>query len=158
MTPTTKSGRNVMRSLVRWVIASLLAALPQAAAARDGEGWVVSWTGSVQGPYQVGNPSAQADQKFACPDPATGARDQTFRLMVRPDLWGRQARIRLSNAFGKKPVTFDGVYIGLQSSSAALVRGSNRPVTFSGKPTVTIPPADSISTDPVALPFAKHPE
>ena len=68
------------------------------------------------------------------PDPAAGARDQTFRLIVRPDLWGRQARIRLSNAFGTKPVTFDGVYVGLQWGSAALVRGSNRPVTFGGKP------------------------
>ncbi len=84
------------------------------------ENWVVSWTGSVQGPYPVGNPSAQPDQKFAFPDPAAGARDQTFRLIVRPDLWGRQARIRLSNAFGTKPVTFDGVYAGLQLGSAAL--------------------------------------
>ena len=147
-----------MRSLVRFMIASLLAALPQAASARDGEGWVVSWTGSVQGPYPVGNPSAQPDQKFAFPDPATGARDQTFRLMVRPDLWGRQARIRLSNAFGKKPVSFDGVHVGLQSSSAALVRGSNRPVTFSGKPSITIPPGGSAWSDPVALPFVKQPD
>ena len=147
-----------MCSLVRLMIAALLAALPQAASARDGEGWVVSWTGSIQGPYPVGNPSAQPDQKFAFPDPATGARDQTFRLMVRPDLWGRQARIRLSNAFGKKPVTFDGVYVGLQSSSAALLRGSNRPVTFSGKPAITIPPGGSAWSDPVALPFAKQPD
>ena len=147
-----------MRSLVRLMIASLLAALPQAASARDSEGWVVSWTGSVQGPYPVGNPSAQPDQKFAFPDPAAGARDQTFRLMVRPDLWGRQARIRLSNAFGKKPVTFDGVYAGLQSSSAALMRGSNRPVTFSGKPSITIPPGGSAWSDPVALPFVKQPD
>ena len=147
-----------MRSLVRFMIAALLAALPQTASARDGEGWVVSWTGSAQGPYPVGNPSAQPDQKFAFPHPATGARDQTFRLMVRPDLWGRQARIRLSNAFGKQPVTFDGVYVGLPSSSAALLRGSNRPVTFSGKPAITIPPGGSAWSDPVALPFAKQPD
>src|ERR1044072_4281995 len=104
-----------MHSLVRFMIASLLAALPQAAFAGGGEGWGVSCPGSVQAPYASGNPSAQPDQKFAFPGPATGARDQTFRLMVRPDLWGRQARIRLSNVFGKKPVTFDGVYVGLQS-------------------------------------------
>src|SRR5438477_11583247 len=147
-----------MRSLIRFIIASLLATLPQAASARDGEGWVVSWTGSVQGPYPVGNPSAQPDQKFAFPDPAIGARDQTFRLMVRPDLWGRQARIRLSNAFGKKSVTFDGVYVGLQSSSAALLRGSNRPVAFSGKPSITLSPGGSACSDPVALPFARPPD
>jgi len=147
-----------MRPLVRFMIVALLAALPQAASARDGENWVVSWTGSVQGPYPVGNPSAQPDQKFAFPDPAAGARDQTFRLMVRPDLWGRQARIRLSNAFGNQPVTFDGVYAGLQSSSAALLRGSNRPVTFGGKPSITIPPGGSAWSDPVALPFVKQPD
>ena len=125
------------------VLPAVLAAMPSPAFAQRGEKWVVSWTASVQGPYPVGNPSAQPDQKFAFPDPATGARDQTFRLMVRPELWGRQARIRLSNAFGKKPVTFDGVYVGLQSSSAALLRGTNRPVTFGGKPSITIPPGNS---------------
>ena len=145
-----------MRSLVRLVMASLFVASPLAASARDG--WVVSWTGSVQGPYPTGNPSAQPDQKFAFPDPAAGARDQTFRLMVRPDLWGRQARIRLSNAFGTKPITFDGVYAGLQWGSAALVHGSNRPVTFAGKPYITVAPGNSVWSDPVALPFVKQPD
>jgi hypothetical protein len=139
-------------------VASLLVALPLAASARDGENWVVSWTGSVQGPYPVGNPSAQPDQKFAFPDPATGARDQTFRLIVRPDLWGRQTRIRLSNAFGTRPVTFDGAYVGLQWSSAALVHGSNRAVKFGGKSTVTVPPGSSVWSDPVALPFVRQPD
>ena len=146
-----------MQSLTCLVVASLLAASVQTASARDGENWVVSWTGPVQGPYPVGNPSAQPDQKFAFPDPAAGARDQTFRLMVRPDLWGRQARIRLSNAFGTKPVTFDGVYVGLQWGSAALLRGSNRPVTFGGKSSVTVAPGNSVWSDPIALPFAKQP-
>jgi hypothetical protein len=112
----------------------------------------------VQGPYPVGNPSAQPEQKFTFPDPVMDARDQTFRLMVRPDLWGRQTRIRLSNTFGKKPVTFDGGYVGLQSSSAALSRGSNRSVTFSGKASITIPPGGSAWSDPVALAFAKEPD
>jgi lysophospholipase L1-like esterase len=147
-----------MRSLVRLIIASLFVASSQAASARNDENWVVSWTGSVQGPYPTGNPSAQPDQKFAFPDPTTGARDQTFRLMVRPDLWGRQARIRLSNAFGTKPITFDGVYAALQWGSAALVRGSNRPVTFGGKSSITVPPGSFAWSDPVALPFVKQPD
>jgi lysophospholipase L1-like esterase len=158
MTPTIKKSGETMRSLVRLIIASLFVASSQAAPARNDENWVVSWTGSVQGPYPIGNPSAQPDQKFAFPDPSTGARDQTFRLMVRPDLWGRQARIRLSNAFGTKPVTFDGVYAGLQWGSAALVRGSNRPVSFGGKSSITVPPGSSVWSDPVALPFVKQPD
>jgi lysophospholipase L1-like esterase len=147
-----------MRPLVGLLTASLLFAFAQAASAADAKTWVVAWTASVQGPYPVGNPSAQPDQKFAFPDPAIGARDQTFRLMLRPDLWGRQARIRLSNAFGTKPVTFDDVHVGLQWGSSARVRGSNRAVMFGGKSSVTVPPGNSTWSDPVALPFARQPD
>jgi lysophospholipase L1-like esterase len=82
-----------------------------------------------------------------------GAHDQTFRLMVRPSLWGREARLRLSNAFGTQPVTFDGVHAGLQQSGSVVVPGSNRPVTFGGKPSVTVPPGQWVWSDPVALTF-----
>src|ERR1700712_5938539 len=68
--------------------------------------WAASWTASVQGPYPVGNPSAEPDLRFAFPSAATGARDQTMRLMVRPSFWGQQARIRISHAYGTQPVTF----------------------------------------------------
>src|SRR6516225_7704377 len=100
--------------------------------------WVASWVGSVQGPYPVGNPSAQPDQRFAFPVPENGARDQSFRMIVRPDVWGRQARLRFSNAFGTKPLALDGVHVGLALGGPALVKGSNTPVTFGGKPDVVI--------------------
>ncbi|WP_204266497.1 hypothetical protein, partial [Enterobacter hormaechei] len=80
--------------------------------------------------YPVGNPTAQPELKFAFPSPEAGARDQTFRMIVKPDAWGPQARIRLSNAFGSKPVTFDGAYLGLQESGAAVLKGTNQPVLF----------------------------
>src|SRR4029079_11171917 len=138
-----------MHSFNYLVAASLFAASLQSASAKDngkdGDNWVVSWTGSVQGPYPVGNPSAQPDQKFAFPDPAAGARDQSFRLIVRPDIWGKQARLRFSNAFGTKAVTFDGVCAGLQLGSAALLRGSNRLVTFGGKMCVSVSLGASVS-------------
>jgi len=118
--------------------------------------WVTVWSGSVQGPYPVGNPSAQPDLRFALPVPERGAHDQTFRLMVRPSLWGKQARLRLSNAFGTQPVTFDGVYAGLQQTGSVLVPGSNRPVTFKGKPAVTVAPGQWVWSDPISLPFAHH--
>lgn len=123
----------------------------ESAEAQQGQVWVASWAASVQGPYPTGNPSAQPDQKFAFPVPASGANDQSLRLIVRPTIWGRQARIRLSNAFGTKPVTFDGVHIGLQLGAAALLKGTNRPVTFAAKPSVTIPPGGQVWSDPVNL-------
>jgi lysophospholipase L1-like esterase len=141
--------------LTRLILMALLIALPRVAAAQQNEHWVASWVASVHGPYPVGNPSAQPDQKFAFPSPAAGANDQTFRLVAKPGLWGRQARLRLSNVFGTRPVTFDGVHVGLQMGGPALVPGTNRPVSFGGKDSVTVPPGMSVWSDPVALPFVR---
>jgi lysophospholipase L1-like esterase len=140
-------------SFARLILTMLLATLPQVAAAQDGESWVVSWVAAAQGPYPSGNASAQPDQKFAFPSPAAGANEQSFRLIIRPGLWGRQARLRLSNVFGSRPVTFDGVYMGLQLGAAALVRGTNRPVRFADKETVTVPAGASVWSDPIDLSF-----
>jgi arylsulfatase A-like enzyme/lysophospholipase L1-like esterase len=119
--------------------------------------WVVSWVGSVQGPYPAGNPSMQPDLKLAFPSAEAGARDQSFRLIVKPEIWGRQARLRFSNVFGTRPVTFDGVFLGLHQASSAIVSGTNRRVTFEGKRSVTISPGESAWSDAIALPFVRNP-
>jgi lysophospholipase L1-like esterase len=129
--------------------------LPLVAKAEGPEKWVTSWAGSAQGPYPIGNASLQPDLRRVFPAPETGARDQSFRLIVGPDIWGRETRIRLSNAFGTKPVTFDGVYIGLQLDSSAVAHGTNRPVTFGGAASVTIEAGASAWSDAVELPFVE---
>ena len=129
----------------------LLMLVIAAAAEAKGPQWAASWTASAHGPYPAGNASAQPELRFAFPSPATGARDQTFRLIVRPDIWGPQARLRFSNAFGTRPVTFDGVHVGVQLGSATLVPGSNHPVRFHGSASVTVLPGESVWSDAVAL-------
>ena len=59
--------------------------------------------------------------------------------------------------FGTKPVTFNDVYVGLQLGGPAVVTGTNRPVTFGGKGTVTIAPGDSVWSDAVVLDFVRDP-
>jgi lysophospholipase L1-like esterase len=140
------------------LIASLLLLLCAAitntiSAAQYPDKWVVSWVGSVQGPYPTGNPSAQPDLKLAFPSAEDGARDQSFRLIVKPEIWGPEARLRFSNVFGARPVTFDGVFLGLSRASSAIVNGTNRRVTFGGKSQVTISPGESAWSDAIALPF-----
>ncbi len=130
--------------------------LGSAAAQAQQPNWVASWTASAHGPYPVGNATAQPELKFAFPSDERGAVDQSFRMIVRPDIWGGQARIRLSNAFGTKPVTFDGVYAGLQTSGSAVLPATNRAVLFAGKPSVTIQPGKMATSDAVALPFARN--
>ncbi len=144
---------------MRCVILSLLSLfsvlLSFAAQAQNADKWVTAWAASAQGPYPVGNAILQPDLHRVFPSPEAGARDQSFRLIVGPDVWGSETRIRFSNAFGTKPVTFDGVFIGLQLDSSAVVAGTSSPVTFAGSPSITIEPGMSIWSDAVALPFVE---
>jgi lysophospholipase L1-like esterase len=150
-----------MKPLALVVAAVIIAFAPSASHAQTAPAatsWITSWLGSVQGPYPVGNPSAQPDQRFAFPLPEIGARDQTFRMIVRPDVWGRQARLRLSNAFGTKPLALDGVYVGLALGGPAVVKGTNTAVTFRGKGDVVIAPGAWAWSDPVDLTFVRNPD
>ena len=83
---------------------------------------------------------AQPDLSFALPRGDTeGATDQTFRLIVKPDLWSKTIRLRFSNTFGSRPVTLGAVTVGLQSTGGNLVDGKAKSVLFDGKPEVVIP-------------------
>jgi lysophospholipase L1-like esterase len=138
------------------VVSLALGLAPMGASAQQDQKWVVSWTGSAQGPYPVGNPSAQPDQRFAFPNAETGANDQTFRLIVRPDIWGQQVRLRFTNVFGTRPLSLDGVFVALQLGGPAIVHGTNHPVTFAGKDGIVIAPGASVWSDGVALPFVRE--
>src|SRR5262245_59927658 len=127
----------------------LSSATTQSAPLSRGQKWITTWAASVHGPYPAGNPVAQPvlDRVFTLPE--SGATDQTFRLIVRPGVWGSQARLRFSNVFGAQPVTLDDVFAGLQASGGTVTPGTNRRVTFKGKRAVTLPPGQSTVSDPV---------
>lgn len=76
-------------------------------------------------------------------------QDRTYRLGVHASTGGSELRIRLSNAFGDEAVTFGRAHVGLPDSGAALVLGSNRPLSFGGSPTVTVPPGGRVHSDPL---------
>ncbi len=113
--------------------------------------WTTAWAASVQGPYPVGNVSLPTRLEQVFPSAESGARNQSFRLIVRPDVWGPQARIRLSNALGTRPVTFDDVFVGLQLSGSAVLKGTNASVLFGGRASITIAPGADAWSDPVTL-------
>jgi lysophospholipase L1-like esterase len=138
--------------------------------------WVASWATSPATfftyvapppPFDLGPPikyavaNIQPDLAFPFPNATTTgatAIDQTFRSIVKPDLWGRTIRIRLSNVFGTKPVTFASVTVGLQEYSANVVKDTLTAVTFNGKGSVTIQPGQRAWSDPVRLWFVHDAE
>jgi lysophospholipase L1-like esterase len=123
-----------------------------AQALEPGKIWVASWTASPQGPYPAGWAVAQPNLSFALPRGDTdGATDQTFRLIVKPDLWSKTIRLRLANTFGSRPVTLGAVTVGLQSIGGNLLAGKAQQVLFGGKPEVVIPVGEELYSDEVAL-------
>jgi lysophospholipase L1-like esterase len=77
--------------------------------------------------------------------------NQTLRQIVRTSLGGNRARVVLSNTFGTAPLTIGAAHIALRDRESAIVSASARALTFSGRPTITIPSGAMVYSDPVAL-------
>ena len=134
---------------------------------QQGQRWVATWATAPATFFQYVPPVApappgppttfapaniQPDLGFPFPDANTaGATDQTFRSIVKPDLWGNKMRFRFSNVFGTQPVTFSKVTVALQEYSGNLVEGTVTPVTFGGKKSVTIPAGQELFSDGIRL-------
>jgi len=99
-----------------------------------GQHWVATWSTS----------------NVASDRPATFS-NQTIRNIVHTSVGGSAVRLRLSNTFGTRVIRFDAVFVGLRKEGAALVAGSNRPVTFGGSRSISIPEGAEALSDPVAL-------
>jgi lysophospholipase L1-like esterase len=137
----------------------VLATTPACTGAAAGEKWVASWAAAQHGPYPSGNAAAGPDLRFAIPNPATGADDQTFRLIVKPDLWGNRIRLRFSNVYGDRPLRLDQVFVGMQAGGGNVVAGTNRRVSFDGGAlTATVAPGARAFSDPVVLDYVKRPD
>src|SRR5260370_8551259 len=70
----------VMLRIARCWGVLLIAAASSAATAAGETHWVTSWAASVQGPYPVGNPSAQPNLSLAFPSPQHAPRSPSLPL------------------------------------------------------------------------------
>ncbi|MER6949583.1 SGNH/GDSL hydrolase family protein [Nonomuraea sp. NPDC000554] len=126
---------------------ALCAATAVPAAAQDraaGENWVATWGAAVQRP----TPGTEDNG----PNWSVGGfRDHTLRQVVRVTAAGSQARIRLSNLYGSKPLKIAGARLGRSAGGALVWPGSSRVLRFGGKPATEIPPGKEAVSDPVAL-------
>jgi lysophospholipase L1-like esterase len=88
-------------------------------------------------------------QTFA-PAPYIHFMNQTLRQIVRTTIGGSRARVVLSNAYGTAPVTIGAAHIAIRGKDS-VIQASGRPLTFSGRPTFTIPANAIVYSDPVDL-------
>jgi lysophospholipase L1-like esterase len=90
------------------------------------------------------------------PAPAEGAAfsNQTLRMNARVSIGGHMLRVRLSNAYGNRPLAVGAAHVGLRASGAGIVPGSDRTLTFGHEHSATIAAGALLVSDPVALQVA----
>jgi lysophospholipase L1-like esterase len=96
------------------------------------------------------------EANFDCPMGGSGLSNQTVRNVVTPTVAGRAPRVRLTNEYGTTPLTVGAASLAVAGPGGALVRGTTRPLTFRGSPTVTIPAGGELLSDPVRLPVRPY--
>ena len=138
----------------------LFARHPALIAQSGGERWVGTWATSEVGRPQTppapvqGPPPFMRNECPAGPAPASGFMhftNQTLRQIVHTTIGGNKVRVVLSNAYGTAPLTVGAAHVALRDRDSAIQERSGRPLTFSGKPTFTIPPGAIAYSDAVNL-------
>src|SRR5436190_7461458 len=89
----------------------------------------------------------------AAPAPAEGAAfsNHTLRMIPRVSMGGSRMRVRISDAYGVRPLIIGTAYVGRRGAGPAVVPGSNRRLTFGGETGATIAAGALVVSDPVEL-------
>lgn len=79
--------------------------------------------------------------------PAPGLTSNTLRQVVHVSIAGKKLRVKFSNAFGTGPVEISTARIALSAGGGAINKSTDKPLTFSGNNSVTIPAGKMVSSD-----------
>jgi lysophospholipase L1-like esterase len=124
------------------VLAVLVASPAQAQRADTGD-WIDTWSASPQ-------PVWEPDFPVPVGIPRT-LRDQTIRQVARVSLGGNRVRVEFSNEYGEHPLVIGAARVALAGEKGAIAPGSDRALTFSGRPSIAVPPGAPVWSDPVDL-------
>jgi lysophospholipase L1-like esterase len=142
-------SRRAAATTLAFVLATQVAIAQPAAGA---EHWVGTWATAVV----VRPPARPATPGQAAPpqqpqQAAFAINNQTLRQIVHVSIGGTRTRVVLSNAYGTAPLSIGAAQVALREKDAKIVPGSNRTLTFAGRPSVTIPTGAVMFSDAVNL-------
>jgi lysophospholipase L1-like esterase len=106
-------------------------------AGATGSGWVGTWATAPQLSETANLP------------PAPGLSNNTLRQIVYVSIGGSRVRVKLSNAYGKAPLVVSAVHLANSMSTHAIVAASDKALTFSGMPNVTVAAGATATSDPL---------
>ncbi len=155
----------ICKALIVAVVMALMGAsfVPQA---RAEDHWVATWAASPQSarfvfprmrpatPPPGAQPNGNPPPAPIFPAPPT-INNQTVRMIVHTSIGGHRVCVQFSNAFGTTPLEIGAAHIALHDKDSGIVAGSDRPLTFSGRSSFSIPPAAEVLSDPLEFDVPK---
>jgi lysophospholipase L1-like esterase len=121
---------------------ALILALAFSAFAADKTHWVATWGAS---------PAPQLADEAQMRAAKMEFDNQTLREIVHTSIGGNTVRVRLSNAFGMDTINVGAAHLALHAQGSGITVGSDRALTFGGRPAVAIPANALVLSDPVKL-------
>ncbi len=100
--------------------------------------WHGTWRAAPQQPFPSGTSHA-------------GMKNQTVRMVVHSSVGGSALRVRLSNAYGTRPVLIGKVDVASHQTGPVTVANTDHMVTFNGRKSVMIPVGQEVVSDPVQM-------
>jgi lysophospholipase L1-like esterase len=119
---------------------------PPLLAKSDASHWVGTWASAP-----LLDDHAKPAEELVAPGAQPGV---TLREIVHVSMGGETVRVRFSNLYGTSPLVIAAVEIAQTDKGAAIVAGTNKPLSFHGQSTVSIPPGALVVSDPVAFKLA----
>ena len=108
---------------------------------QNSDHWVGTWATSAQSLDPTKAPPNVA------PPPAFA--ESTLRQVLRVSIGGQEIRVRFSNEFGDAPLVISSAHVALSAGPGAIKPDSDKPLTFDGQPTVSIPAGAPMYSDPL---------
>jgi len=138
-----KNKSTVAACLVLAVLASLaLTATTASSVDRDANLWVGTWA------------SAPMLALVTTPPTSPELNDATLRQIVHVSIGGASIRVRFSNTFGATPLEISSAHVAVSAGPGAIRPDSDKALTFSGQPSVSIPAGAPMFSDPLAFNLA----
>ena len=133
-----------------WLLAAIVFIAAQSFASgalAQKEQWVGTWGAAPLHPDLRDDPRGVA----FITRPDISAPGLTIREIVRVSLGGATLRVRFSNLDGDVPLEIGKATVAHTAEGAAVQPGSDRPLSFNGRPSVSIPPGALAVSDPVTF-------
>ncbi len=106
--------------------------------------WVPAWTG--RGPLST---TITTNRTFLDPTPNLSGR--TLRVMANLTTGGAAVRVRLSQRFSTSSLDIEAAHVAVRAGGSNIIPETDRPLTFAGNATVSVPAGEDVWSDPVAL-------